>query len=203
MNRWMLVTLSVMALSTAATGQERRPASPAGHSATQVGGRHDERLGYVGGRWIEVRYGRPIKRNRDLFGPADHADWLGDGGPVWRAGANASTRLITEAPLVIADATVARGEYTLFIDLTTEPWTLIVSTWPAQTTYDFENHDALWGAYEYTPDHDVVRVPMNRETLSRSHDQLSWQFVDMSNDGGTLAIFWDREFASVPFSVSR
>lgn len=187
----------------AALAQERRAASPPGRSATQVGGRHDEREGYVGGRWIEIRYGRPIKRGRDLFGPSDYAEWLSAGAPVWRAGANASTQLLTEAPLVFGTQAIPPGEYTVFIDLATDPWTFIVSTWPAQQRYDYENKAALWGAYYYTPDRDVVRMPMRRETASRSFDQLSWQFLDVSDAGGRLALVWDDVLASVPFTIGE
>lgn len=184
--------------------QSRRVASPAGISATEILGRHDEREGYVAGRWLEVHFGRPIKRGRDLFGPPDFADALADGAPVWRAGANVSTRLITEVPITIGGRTVPSGEHTLFIDISpARQWTLIVSDWPAQTTYDEKNKAALWGAYDYTPDRDVVRVPMRVETLPHSFDQLSWQFLDMSDAGGRLALIWDRRLASVSFTVAK
>ena len=195
------VTLVVVTIGTVGQTQERR-ASPPGQSATQVGGgTYDERAGYVGGQWIEIRYGRPIKRGRDLFGPSDYVDFLNDGAPVWRAGANTTTRLLTEVALTFGTEVVPPGEYTVFIELATTPWTFIISTWPAQQTYDQENTEALFGAYEYTPDRDVVRVPMTRETLPYSFDQLSWQFLDMANHGGRLALLWDATIASVAFSV--
>ena len=187
-----------------ALGQERRILSPPGHSAVQVGGTFDPvQYGYLGGRWIDVYYGRPLKRGRDLFGPPDWAEMLNDGAPVWRAGANQSTRLVTEAPLVIGDTRVEPGEYTLFIDLSDEAWTFILSTWPAQETYDFENRDALFGAFEYTDDRDVLRTPMELETLPVAFDQLSWQFLDMTATGGRLALLWDTKMASVRFSVAE
>jgi hypothetical protein len=187
----------------AALSQARRSASPPGTSATEVGGRFSERTGYSGGKWIELKYGRPIKRGRDLFGPPDFADALNDGAPVWRAGANVSTLLNTETPLLIGSTTVKPGEYTVFIDLATTPWTFIVSTWPAQARYDTANKAALWGAYDYTPDRDVVRVPMKVERLSHSFDQLSWQFLDVTDSGGTLAMLWDTYAALVPFQIDR
>ena len=194
------------AASTLAFAQTRRIASPPGESATEVGGRHDERAGYVGGKWIEIRYGQPIKRGRNLFGLPDYADWLNDGAPVWRAGANMSTRLITEVALVIGGKKVAPGEYTMFIDLAPNPWVFILSSWPALTTlgdWDDKNRRGLYGAYYYTPDRDVVRVPMTRETLTHSFDQLSWQFLDMTDAGGRLALVWDKELASVPFQIAK
>lgn len=205
MSRILLIAaVAAVALPAAPRAQARRPASPAGASATEMGGTYDERRGYIGGKWIEIKYGRPIKRNRDLFGPPDFADTLNDGAPVWRAGANVSTRLVTEMPLVIGGKTVAPGEYTVFIDVKRDGWTFIVSTWPAQLNgYDVNNKDALFGAFDYTPDKDVVRTAMKIERLPYSFDQLSWEFLDITDAGGRLAIFWDKQMASVPFTVSK
>ena len=184
--------------------QDRRILSPPGHSAVQVGGNFDPvQYGYLGGAWIDVYYGRPLTRGRDLFGPPDWAEMLNDGAPVWRAGANQSTRLVTEAPLVIAGTRIEPGEYTLFIDLSDEAWTFIVSTWPAQETYDFENRDALFGAFEYTDDRDVLRTPMELETLPMTFEQLSWQFLDMTAGGGRLALIWGAKMATVRFTVAE
>ena len=196
--------IALTAAPESAFAQERRILSPPGHSAVQVGGTFDPvQYGYLGGPWIDVYYGRPLKRGRDLFGPPDWAEMLNDGARVWRAGANQSTRLVTEAPLIIAGTRVEPGEYTLFIDLSDEIWTFIVSTWPAQETYDYENRDALFGAFEYTDDRDVLRTPMEIETLPVAFDQLSWQFLDMTASGGRLALIWATRMASVRFSVAE
>jgi hypothetical protein len=136
----------LLAAGSASMAQDKRMASPAGASSTEVGGRYDERIGYVGGKWIEVQYGRPIKRGRDLFGPSDYAEFLNDGAPIWRAGANVTTRLNTEVAIVIGGKTIVPGEYSLFIDLQRDGWILVVSAWPAQTTYDVNNKQALFGA---------------------------------------------------------
>ena len=97
--------------------------------------------------------------------------------------------------------TVPVGEYSLFIDLKPNNWTFVVSTWPAQTRFDPNNKDALWGSYNYTPDKDVVRAPMTLTTLPASIEQLTWVFSDMSDAGGKMTIMWDKNMASVPFKV--
>lgn len=199
----MALVLTGVTFGATASAQSARPASPPGSSATEVAGRHDEREGYVGGKWMEIRYGRPIKRGRDLFGPADYAEALNDGAPIWRAGANVTTRLMTEVPITIGGRRIVPGEYSLFIDIQPEAWIFVVSTWPAQTRYDVQNTAALWGAYDYTPDRDVVRVSMTREKLSHAFDQLSWQFLDMNERGGRLAILWDQQLAWVPFDFAQ
>ena len=192
------------AAQTQAETPPRRVASPQGESATEVLGHFDERLGYIEGKWLRLLYGRPIKRGRDIFGTSDFADFLYDGGPVWRAGANVSTRLLTEVPIVIGGKTIAAGEYTVFIEFDSrEKWTFILSTWPAMINYDHRNTAAVFGAYGYTAEKDVVRAPMTLEPLPYAFDQLSWQFVDITEQGGRLAILWDKQLASVPFRLQR
>ena len=177
------VLVAILSSAIVSAQESAKPMSPAGSAHAQVLGswvktdRPQFTLGreaYQGGKWIEITYGRPLQRGRDLFGsgPA-YGKAVNDVGtatfpapPVWRAGANASTRLKTEAPLVLGTTTVPAGEYSLFVDLKgpTE-WTLIVSRWAAQARFDPQNKEALWGAYGYTADKDVVRVPMKVTTL--------------------------------------
>jgi hypothetical protein len=199
-------------MGTVAGAQEPKPLSPTGTASAHVlgkfvkpAGRGAPALGgetYEGGKWIEITYGRPLKRGRDLWGSgATYGQAALVGAPVWRAGANVSTRLKTEVPLIINGKTVPPGEYSLFIDLKENNWTFIVSSWAAQTTYDPKNTAALWGAYGYTPAKDVVRAPMKLETLSHSYEELTWEIVDVSDAGGTLVIMWDKQLASVPFKI--
>jgi hypothetical protein len=169
------------------------------------------RESYQGGKWIEITSGRPLQRGRDLFGSGDNygkaALDVGAPGlpapPVWRAGANVSTRLKTEAALAFGDKAVPAGEYSLFIDLKPTVWTLIVSNWAAQQKFDPKDTNALWGAYGYTPDKDVARIPMKLDTLPFAVDQLTWSFVDMTNDGGRVAVMWGKTMASAPFKASE
>lgn len=194
---WISIApLLALLLATTATSQDR-PASPAGRSAVEVGGSYDVQYGYEGGRWIEIRYGRPILRGRDVFGPPDWKEALNDGADVWRAGANYSTVLSTEIALEIGGVRVEPGDYTVFIELGDDEWTFILSRWPAQTSYDYENKDALFGAYYYTADRDVVRTAMKVEEADVSFEQLSWQFVDVTDEGGRLMLLWGAKRASV------
>ena len=203
--RWIALAAAVVAASAVASAQGGRPPSPQGTAATQILGKYvtsNNGTAYQNGKWIEISYGRPIKRGRDLWGSgADYGKRLNDDGPVWRAGANQSTQLTSEVPLVINGKTAPAGTYTMFIELKPNNWTLIVSRWEAQKEFDENNKTQLFGAYGYTPDKDVVRAPMTLGTLPFSADQLSWQFLDMSDAGGKIAILWDKVIASVPFKV--
>lgn len=195
-----------------------RPMSPSGTAHAQVLGTWSKparpaftlgRENYQGGKWIEITYGRPLQRGRDVFGSGENygkaALDVGAPGfpppPVWRAGANQSTRLKTEAALAFGDKTIAPGEYSMFIDLKPSQWTLIVSSWAAQAKFDPQDKSALWGAYGYTPEKDVARIPMKVETLPFAVEELTWSFVDMTNDGGRIALMWGKSMGSAVFKA--
>jgi hypothetical protein len=219
-----LALMGTLATQTQSQSQAPRPPSPNGTSSTQIGGAYgdgaeirksvaDPKLRayyftrgpiHEGGQWIDITYGRPIKRGRDLWGSgADYGKNLNAGAPVWRAGANVTTRLNTEVPIVINGKAVAPGEYSLFIDLKPNNWTLIVSTWAPQTEFDPNNKTSVWGSYNYTPDKDVLRAPMKLETLRHSIDELTWNFADMTDRAGVMMLMWDTMMASVPFEIGK
>jgi hypothetical protein len=208
MNRILSTLAMTVGITALVAAQGERPASPAGAAAAQVGGKYvqgSEGPEYKGGKWIEITSGRPIKRGRDVLGGAgaDYGKVANPDAPVWRAGANNTTQLKTEVPLVINNKTIAPGTYTMFIDLKPNSWTLILSNWKAQERYDPKNTAQLFGAYGYTPDKDVVRAPMTLTALPFSIEQLTWAFTDMSDGGGKLTIMWDKSVASVSFRVGQ
>jgi len=204
--RWMLAMVAIVALVAGSLAQTpvRKPASPPGTAATQIGGKYVEVQGgqrYQDGKWIEVTYCRPILRGRqNIFGAgADYGKAVSDGSPVWRAGANQTTRFKSEVPLVFDGKTLPAGEYSVFVELKQNAWTLIFSNWPAQEKYDPNNKAALWGSYGYTPDKDALRVAMKVGNMPFSMDQFTIAFVDMAADGGTLAMMWDKTMATASF----
>ena len=220
------VTVAAIAVIAGAVGvgaQQQppaRPLSPPGSTQAQVLGRWEKgerptfavgQERYVGGKWLEITYGRPALRGRDVFGSGANYGKalidlpLGDFGPppVWRAGANVSTRLMTEATLTIGDKKIPAGEYSLFIDVKGPTnWTLIVSSWGALQRFNQADKTALWGAYGYTPEKDVARVAMKVESLPFSVEQLTWSFIDMTPDSGRMAIAWAKTMASVAFKAA-
>lgn len=208
MRRTVLMALAIAASATLVTAQQSRPASPTGSAATQVSGTYvktERGQRYEGGKWIEITYSRPILRGRtNVFGAGpEYGKTLYAGAPVWRAGADVSTRLKTEAPLEIGGKAVPPGEYSLFIELKNDKeWNLIVSRHTAQQKFDPQNKTDLWGAYNYTPDKDVTRAPMKVESIPFSVDQLTWGFTDVGESSGTIRIWWEKSMASVPFRVA-
>ena len=117
-----IVCLAFVFVLSAMVAPASAQLSPTGTAATQVGD------GY--GQWIEVTYSRPILRGRRgiLASGESYGQAVTAGAPVWRAGADVSTRIRTEADLMFGDNTLSAGEYSLFIELKgPDSWVLIVS----------------------------------------------------------------------------
>lgn len=209
MNKLLLVcALGVMAAAPV-SAQQDRPLSPPGTATAMVGGEWTKNARgnpvYQGGKWIEVEYSRPMLRQRDnIFGSGpDYGKAVMAGAPVWRAGANNTTVFRTEVPLSFSGTTLPAGEYGLLVDLREGVWTLILTSQPRQKAFDANNKTELIGAVNYDPKFDVVRVPMELDTIDLRLDQLMIFFCDVQKDRGKLAIAWDQTVAIAPFMVSK
>jgi len=210
-NVWSVTALCV-AMGVAALAQAipevKLPSSPAGQAAVQLGGRWTKTAEggqrYVDGKWLVVTYGRPLLRGRkDIFGAgADYGKTVNGDAVIWRAGANDTTRLTTQAPLQIGGKTIAPGVYNVFVDLKPGHWTLVLNTQPVQEKYDPNEKVKLYGAYNYDATFDVLRVPMTVKASEASIEQLTIGFVNVSETGATLSIAWDRTMATVDLTLA-
>ncbi len=186
-----LIVAVLLLVSDIAVAQ--RASSPRGESSTQIGD-----------AWIIVDYSRPILRGRtEIFGSGENYGAMVTGSaPVWRAGANKSTRLITETSLMIGDVMVDAGEYSIFVDLNQDNWTFILSSHEAKDS-GRESGDGLWGSYDYTDDKDVVRAPMMLSNMETSADQFTIGFYDVTDQGGILSMMWEHTVANIPFMIAE
>ncbi len=186
------VVFLVVLLAVADVAQAQT-ASPRGDAATQIGE-----------TWITVNYGRPILRGRtNIFGAGDsYGQTVNANAPVWRAGANQSTRLKTTADLQFGDHTLPAGEYSVFVELKADGWTLIFSNHTAKDNFQ-DSGDGLWGAYSYTDDKDVFRIAMTVSQIPPSYDQFTIAFINVSDSGGTLAMTWENTQTTCPFSLAQ
>ncbi len=211
MKKFVVTAIFAAALTAGAMAQQDqkpRSLSPRGSAEAHVGmevTKTGTRTAIKGGNWIEITYGRPLKRGRALWSGETFGKDLYAGAPVWRAGSDVATQLKTEVPLVIGGKTLpAGGQYTMFVEFkSATDWTLIISSYGAKTTGKDPTPDTLWGSYGYTPDKDMVRVPMTVTKLPLKFEQLTWVFTDMTDTGGKITLLWDDIAASVPFTVGK
>ena len=142
----------------------------------------------IGGKKLTINYSAPSVRGRQVFG---------DGGviskdptyPVWRAGANSATTLITEGDLDIGGLKVPKGPYTLFVLLGQPQWKLIVNKQTGQ-----------WGL-SYDQSKDLGRVNM---TMSKPAAPVETFKIILDGTGGNkgkLTMEWADTAGSVPFTV--
>lgn len=202
--RSAIAALAVVAASAVISAQKpevKLPPSPRGSAEMQVLGKYEKNR-YVGGQWITVDYGRPILRGRDPFGTgADYGKVANPDAAIWRAGANDTTRLTTQAALTFGTTTLKPGVYNVFVDLKENAWALVLSTQPVQPKYDPNDKVLLYGTYNYDPKYDVLRVPMTMTTLPMSLEQLTIGFADARADGGSLYIAWGKTMGSAAFTA--
>ena len=181
--------------------------SPLGQAAIQVGGRWDKTAeggqAYRDGKWIVVDYGRPLLRGRqDIFGAgADYGKFVNADAPLWRAGANDTTRLTTQVPLEIGGKTIAPGIYNVFVELKPGNWTLVMSTQPVQEKFDPNDKVRLSGSTNYDPKFDVLRAPMTVRNGDASTEQFTIGFTNVSDTSATLSMAWEKTLATVELKV--
>jgi hypothetical protein len=177
--------------------------SPAGQAAIQVGGKWEKTAeggqAYRDGKWIVVDYGRPLLRGRkEIFGAgADYGKTVNAGAPLWRAGANDTTRLTTQAPLQIGGKTIQPGVYNVFVDLKPGNWMLVLSTQPVQEKFDPDDKVRLSGATNYDPKFDVLRAPMTVRAGDSSTEQFTIGFTNVSETSATLSMAWEKTLATI------
>ena len=153
----------------------------AGRSFGALSGR-GETNATVHGATIQVDYGTPSKRGRELFGA------LVPYGEVWRTGANRATHFATDRNLVLRDLEVPAGEYTLYTIPAEEGGLLLVNTQTGQ------------GGTTYNADLDLGRVALTRTALDKPVE-LFTILVKETDEGGVLALQWGQTELSVPFGV--
>ena len=190
------IALALCLLVATVGSAQDRPKSPKGSASTQIGD-----------SWIDVTYSRPILRGREgIFGEGDgYGKGVYAGAPVWRAGADVTTRIKTELDLDVNGTKVPAGEYSFFIELAEGAWTGILSTQPYMEMPDRAKmaEGITWGAYGYSSDHDVVRAPMEVTSGENSVDQMTIVFSNVSDAGGALVVVWDKSIGVLPFTVPQ
>ena len=205
----VMLTMSVTAATLAqAIPEVKLVPSPQGQASIQIGGKWDKTpeggQTYRDGKWIVVDYGRPLLRGRkDIFGAgADYGKTVNAGAPVWRAGANNTTRLTTQVPLQIGGKTIQPGVYNVFVDLKPGNWTLVMSNQPVQETFDPNDKVRLSGATNYDPKFDLLRAPMTVRTGDASVEQFTIGFTNVTDAGATMTMAWDKTVATIDLKAA-
>lgn len=121
---------------------------------------------------ITVTYGRPAVREREIFGGLVPFD------QVWRTGANESTTLTATDDLLVGDATLPAGTYSIYsIPSETGAWKLIF------------NSKLSWGT-QYDEAQDVLRVEAEAFEVPFT-EWMAIEFDAFDEQSGDLIIRWE------------
>jgi hypothetical protein len=174
----LAVILAGLALNPARAQQTRK--SPH-ETLSTVFGDHST------GNRVTITYGRPYTRDPKTGEPRKIWGGLVKWDAPYRLGADEATLLLTQQPLMIGDASVPAGAYTLYM----------VPSEAGATLLAISRDVGNWGDPVDTA-HDLARVALKRDALDKPVDQLTLSLDKDAAGGGVLKIQWE----STQFSVA-
>ena len=133
---------------------------------------------------IAVSYHRPTVNKRKIFGG------LVQYGALWRAGANENTTISFSTPVRVEGQPLPAGKYGLFMIPGASQWTVVFSKFAAD-----------WGAYNYDPSEDALRVTVTPQTTAENQERMAFTFEDIANNSANLAMRWEKTRVPVKIEV--
>lgn len=136
----------------------------------------------VGVTKVSIQYSSPGVKGRKIWGD------LVPYGEVWRTGANENTTITFSTPVKIGGTELPAGTYGLQTIPTEGDWTVIFS----------KNAD-LWGAFNYKPENDALRIQVKPQTVADSLERMAFTFEDTTDTSSKVVLRWEK--LKVPFTV--
>lgn len=132
---------------------------------------------------VSITYSRPGVKGRVIWGG------LVPYGKPWRTGANEATSFTCSDDVTIEGEALPAGTYSLITIPEVDAWTVV-----------FNREEDLWGAYDYKPESDVLRVKVT--PVPTAHEEwMSFRFDDLSWNGATLTLAWEKLAVPVRIGV--
>ena len=133
---------------------------------------------------VHLTYHRPAVNKRKIWGG------LVPYGATWRAGANENTTISFSTPVKIEGQALPAGTYALYAIPTASQWTMVFSKFTGD-----------WGAYNYDPSEDALRVTVTPVSVADSQERLVYTFDDVTNNSAALALRWEK--LRVPMKIRK
>jgi len=137
---------------------------------------------------ITLTYSRPGVRNRTVWGELVPWD------KPWRTGANEATTFTCSTDIKVNGQNLPAGTYSFFTIPNASEWTIV-----------FSKQKDLWGAFDYDPKDDQLRVqakPMAgeyREWMELGFEELTPAALPQSPSAGKLVLRWEK--IAVPVTI--
>ena len=166
---------AMLALCTTATAFAQDVPAPSPKA------RVEQRVGLTD---FALDYSSPAVKKRKIWGELVPYD------KVWRAGANAPTKLTVSRDFEMGGTKVKAGAYALIITPGKASWTVHL------------NSNVEGGATQnYDPKNDVAKVTVKPSAMPAARERLTFLFSDTTDDATVLEMEWDKTRVRVPFKV--
>jgi hypothetical protein len=136
----------------------------------------------IGVTEVSIHYSRPGVKGRPIWGA------LVPYGEVWRTGANENTTITFGTPVKIGGTELPAGTYGLQTIPTQDQWTVI-----------FSKDATLWGAFDYKPEHDALRIQVKPRPAAQPVERMRFTFEDVTDNAADVVLAWEK--LEVPFTV--
>ncbi len=142
----------------------------------------------IGSTDITIVYHSPTAKGRKIFGGIVPYDFVVDGKEyAWRAGSNQRTTIEFAHDVTIEGKHLKAGSYGFVVLVSKKKWTLVFSS------------GKTWGAFQYTPENDVLRVDVPVER--KPHQEwLSYNFINRQGTSVDVELRWEK--VAVKFNIS-
>ncbi len=164
----VLLTAGLLNTAIAQQDKSKRPSPPATAEAS------------MDGLEIKISYSQPAVKGRQIWGK------LVPYGKIWRTGANEATTFEVSEDVRIEGELLPAGTYALLSIPGETEWTFIFNKKPEQ-----------WGAYNYNPDDDALRVTVTPGEAPDFAERLTFRM----DDAGTVHLHWEKR--TVAFTVKK
>lgn len=142
-----------------------------------------ELSGEIAGVPLKINYGSPAVKGRTIFGDLIPYE------QVWRTGANEATRITFTNDVMVGTESqkLAAGTYSLFtLPSAKDKWTIVFNTVADQ-----------WGAYDYDPAADALRVSGSSMPAPERAERMHFAIDDSS-----IKISWDDLIITFPVTAA-
>ncbi|MHA8052654.1 DUF2911 domain-containing protein [Aquirufa sp. OSTEICH-129A] len=131
---------------------------------------------------VEITYSRPALRGRKIFGD------IVPFGKLWRAGANAPTKITFGEDVKIQGKTLKAGSYQLMINPSEKSWEIIFNK-------------GTNGVFNYHPEENVLSTTVPTATLQYPVESLAYQFELVAANKMFIQISWEKTTVSIPIET--
>jgi hypothetical protein len=172
------LVLALSFLSALATVAAAQPALELPQPSLHA--RVEQRVGITD---VALDYSSPGVKGRKIWGEVVPYD------KVWRAGANAPTKLTVSRDFSFGGTPVPAGTYSVFMTPGKTAWTVMLNKNLTASQDQHENKD------------DVAKLSVKPAALPALRERLRYTLDDPQDDRATLALEWERVRIQVPIAI--